>query len=112
MTFRRTADTFEAGAHTLFREYYTDTAILEKEYRQMQNFLFIAFFRKCVQVKKHNTKDAIDSWNLTNKQDWHISELSQLGVRSRKYFPSPYSGQESLLSAFDEYYLSGLKASS
>ena len=32
MTFRRTADTFEAGAHTLSREYYTDTAILEKEY--------------------------------------------------------------------------------
>ena len=46
MTFRRTADTFEAGAHTLFREYYTDTAILEKEYRQMQNFLFIDFFQK------------------------------------------------------------------
>ena len=52
MTFRRTADTFEARAHTLFREYYTDTAILEKEYRQMQNFLFIAFFRKYGQVKK------------------------------------------------------------
>ena len=46
MTFRRTADTFEAGAHTLFREYYKDTAILDKEYRQMQNFLFMAFFRK------------------------------------------------------------------
>ena len=30
MTFKRTADTFEAGAHTLSREYYTDTAILEK----------------------------------------------------------------------------------
>jgi len=59
----------------------------------------------------HNTKDAIDFWDLTNKQDWHISELSQLGVSSRKYFPSPYSGQESLLSAFDEYYLRELKAS-
>lgn len=56
MTFRRTADTFEAGTHTLFREYYTDTAILEKEYRQMQNFLFIAFFRKCGQVKKTQYK--------------------------------------------------------
>ena len=35
MTFKRTADTFEAGAHTLSREYYTDTAILEKEYQQI-----------------------------------------------------------------------------
>ena len=52
MIFKRTADTFEAGAHTLSREYYTDTAILEKEYQQMQNFLFIAFFRKCGQVEK------------------------------------------------------------
>ena len=56
MTFRRTADTFEAGTHTLFREYYTDTAILEKEYRQMHNFLFMAFFRKCYQVKNAQYK--------------------------------------------------------
>ena len=56
MTFRRTADTFEAESHILFREYYIDTTILEKEYRQMQNFLFIAFFRKCGQVKKTQYK--------------------------------------------------------
>ena len=35
MIFKRTADTFEAGAHTLSREYYTDTSILEKEYQQI-----------------------------------------------------------------------------
>ena len=35
MTFKRTADTFEAEAHTLSREYYTDTSILEKEYQQI-----------------------------------------------------------------------------
>jgi hypothetical protein len=69
------------------------------------------FSENVVRSKEHNTKDAIDFWGLTNKQDWHISELSQLSVRSRKYFSSPYSGQESLLSAFDEYYLRGLKAS-
>ena len=74
-------------------------------------FCLWLFSENVFRSKKHNTKDAIDFWDLTNKQDWHISELSQLGVRSRKYFPSPYSGQESLLAAFDEYYLSELKAS-
>jgi len=69
------------------------------------------FTEDVIKSKKHNTKDAIDFWDLTNKQDWHISELSQLGVKSRKYFPSPYSGQESLLAAFDEYYLGELNAS-
>ena len=59
MTFRRTADTFEAEAHTLFRKYYIDTAILEKVYRQMHNFLFMAFFRKCGQVKKTQYKECL-----------------------------------------------------
>ena len=59
MTFRRTADTFEAEAHTLFREYYIDTAILEKENRQMHNFLFMAFFRKCGRVKKTQYKECL-----------------------------------------------------
>ena len=41
---------------------------------------------------------------MTNKQDWYISELSQLGIQSKKYSPAPYSGQESLLAAFDKHY--------
>jgi len=54
--------------------------------------------------KKHKLQDAIDFWDMTNKQDWHISELSQLGIQSKKYSPAPYSGQESLLAAFDKHY--------
>ena len=46
---------------------------------------------------------------MTNKQDWKISELSQLGIQSTKYSPAPYSGQESLLAAFDKYYLDNLE---
>ncbi|MBE0411049.1 MAG: hypothetical protein IBX69_15115 [Anaerolineales bacterium] len=30
---------------------------------------------------------------MTNQQDWHVCELSQLGVRSRAYRPSPYSNK-------------------
>ena len=46
---------------------------------------------------------------MTNKQDWKISELSQLGIQSKKYNPAPYSSQESLLAAFDKYYLDTLE---
>ena len=46
--------------------------------------------------------DAVKFWDMTNRQDWHVCELSQLGVSSRAYTPSPYSGQESLLAAFDQ----------
>jgi glycine betaine catabolism A len=46
--------------------------------------------------------DAIDFWDLTNREDWSISELSQLGIQSRAYKPGPYAQREELLRAFDE----------
>jgi Rieske 2Fe-2S family protein len=46
-------------------------------------------------------QDAVQFWDLTNRQDWEICEATQLGVGSRVYSPAPYSGQESLLAAFD-----------
>jgi Rieske 2Fe-2S family protein len=47
-------------------------------------------------------EDAIEFWDLTNRQDWKIVEASQAGIRSRGYQPGPYSYREELLSAFDE----------
>jgi Rieske 2Fe-2S family protein len=41
--------------------------------------------------------DAIDFWDDTNREDWHVSELSQLGISSRGYRPGPYSPREGLL---------------
>lgn len=49
--------------------------------------------------------DAISFWDLTNREDWGISELSQAGISSRAYMPGPYSTRESLLHAFDEVVL-------
>jgi Rieske 2Fe-2S family protein len=48
--------------------------------------------------------DAIDFWDLTNRQDWHVCELTQAGVASRAYAPGPYANQEGLLAAFDRHY--------
>jgi len=45
--------------------------------------------------------DAIDFWDLTNREDWRIAELSQAGIQSRAYTPGPYSKREELLRAFD-----------
>jgi Rieske 2Fe-2S family protein len=50
--------------------------------------------------------DAIEFWNVTNRQDWHICELSQAGIASRVYAPGPYSPRESIPAAWDRAYLS------
>ena len=46
--------------------------------------------------------DAVQFWDLTNREDWWIAEQSQAGINSRVYQPSPYSEREELLWSFDE----------
>jgi glycine betaine catabolism A len=53
--------------------------------------------------------DAIEFWDMTNKQDWHVCELSQQGIASRAYEPGPYSSRESIPAAWDRYYLSVMR---
>ena len=48
-----------------------------------------------------NPDDGVDFWDMTNRQDWHICEMSQLGVVSRMYTPGPYSQRECLSAQFD-----------
>ncbi|HET9392843.1 MAG TPA: aromatic ring-hydroxylating dioxygenase subunit alpha [Candidatus Rubrimentiphilum sp.] len=52
-----------------------------------------------------DSSDVVDFWDLTNRQDWAVNELTQAGVASRAYTPGPYSQQEGLLHAFDRHYL-------
>jgi len=53
----------------------------------------------------YNPDDAIEFWDMTNKQDWHVCELSQQGIGSRAYTPGPYSPRESIPAAWDREYL-------
>jgi phenylpropionate dioxygenase-like ring-hydroxylating dioxygenase large terminal subunit len=46
--------------------------------------------------------DVIDFWDEVNRQDWHVSELSQQGISSRAYRPGLYSPREGLLWDFDQ----------
>ena len=55
-------------------------------------------------------EDAIEFWDVTNKQDWHVCELSQQGIASRAYEPGPYSSREKIPAAWDEYYLRVMNA--
>ncbi len=48
---------------------------------------------------------SVEFWDLTNRQDWHVNELTQLGLQSRAYAPGPYSNAEGLLNAFDTHYM-------
>jgi Rieske 2Fe-2S family protein len=49
--------------------------------------------------------DAIEFWDMTNRQDWRVCELSQQGIESRAYRPGPYSPRESIPAAWDREYL-------
>ena len=56
----------------------------------------------------YNPDDGVEFWDLTNRQDWHVCELSQAGVQSRSYTPGPYSRREGLSAAFDQEVLRSL----
>jgi phenylpropionate dioxygenase-like ring-hydroxylating dioxygenase large terminal subunit len=49
--------------------------------------------------------DAIQFWDMVNRQDWHVCELSQQGIASSAYEPGPYSARESIPAAWDREYL-------
>ncbi len=45
--------------------------------------------------------DAVDFWDMVNRQDWYVCELTQKGVRTKGYTAGRYSGEESDVHAFD-----------
>lgn len=59
------------------------------------------------EIKKpdFNPWDAIEFWDITNKQDWALSDLAQQGISSKGYQPGPYSNREELLLALDRFVL-------
>ena len=51
-----------------------------------------------------NVQDAIEFWDVTNRQDWEIVERSHRGIASSRYEPGPYSPRESIPAAWDREY--------
>jgi Rieske 2Fe-2S family protein len=54
-------------------------------------------------------EDAVEFWDVTNREDWAISERSQQGISSRGYTPGPYSNRETQLWEFDRFILSRVR---
>jgi Rieske 2Fe-2S family protein len=59
------------------------------------------FHRDELQKPDFDAAGVVEFWDTTNRQDWHVCELSQAGISSRAYTPGPYSNREDLLFAFD-----------
>jgi glycine betaine catabolism A len=57
--------------------------------------------------------DAIDFWDQVNREDWHVCELTNQGVRTRGYVAGRYSAEEVDVHAFDvmvaERYMEALR---
>ena len=45
--------------------------------------------------------DAVDFWDMVNRQDWYVCELAQKGVKTKGYTAGRYSGEEADTHAFD-----------
>jgi glycine betaine catabolism A len=57
--------------------------------------------------------DAVEFWDQVNREDWHVCELAQKGLRSRGYTAGRYTTHEGDVHAFDsmvgERYLAALR---
>ncbi|MGQ0798102.1 MAG: aromatic ring-hydroxylating oxygenase subunit alpha [Methanobacteriota archaeon] len=52
--------------------------------------------------------DAVEMWDLINRQDWNVCELTQKGMRSRAWKGGRYSSQEPQVHDFDSYVMERL----
>jgi Rieske 2Fe-2S family protein len=53
-------------------------------------------------------RGAVEFWDVTNKQDWELSDLAQQGISTVGYRPGPYSNREELLLGLDRFVLDRL----
>lgn len=63
------------------------------------------FHRDEIAKPDFNARDAVEFWDITNRQDWELCERAQQGIRSQGYRPGPYSNREELLLALDRFVL-------
>ena len=57
-----------------------------------------------VEADKVDTIDvsgAVEFWDITNREDYHVVEMQQQGTRSRSWTAGRYSNQEASVHAFD-----------
>ncbi|MEM7280773.1 MAG: aromatic ring-hydroxylating dioxygenase subunit alpha [Pseudomonadota bacterium] len=72
-----------------------------------QVFIETEWFFSPEQIAKEgfDPADAIEFWDITNKQDWQLCENMMLGVRSAGYRQGRYHWWEEYVHAFDRWYV-------
>ena len=77
---------------------------------KIQNDCFFLLHPDVISEPKHMERfqSAIEFWDLTNRQDWHVCEQMQLGIQSRRFERGRYSPQEDILYALDKEVLKAL----
>ena len=60
--------------------------------------------RSAVETPGFSAADAVEFWDMTNRQDWGLCERVQRGATSLGYSPGPYHTSERCVHAFDQWY--------
>jgi phenylpropionate dioxygenase-like ring-hydroxylating dioxygenase large terminal subunit len=66
------------------------------------------FHPDAIAAADFDASDAVEFWDLTNRQDWELSERAHEGISTLGYRPGPYSNREELLVGFDRFVLERL----
>ncbi len=97
---------------TLFVSPHPDYVLTHRIERRCSNVTRIVcdwlFPPDIISQSGFDSTTAVEFWDVTNRQDWAVCELTQLGVQSSAYRPGPYSNLESVLAAFDRHYLDAI----
>src|SRR5437899_3360300 len=56
-----------------------------------------------METEGFDPSDAVDLWDLINRQDWSVCQRTQLGTQSRAWRGGRFSGQESQVHDFEKY---------
>jgi phenylpropionate dioxygenase-like ring-hydroxylating dioxygenase large terminal subunit len=66
------------------------------------------FHPDAIAAPDFDASDAVLFWDLTNRQDWELSDRAHEGIGTLGYRPGPYSNREELLVGFDRFVLERL----
>jgi len=60
------------------------------------------FEPRAIEAPDFDPSDAMEFWDMTNRQDWRVCELAQMGAGSRGYTAGRYSLEETDTHRFDQ----------
>ena len=60
------------------------------------------FEPETIALPDFDPSDAIEFWDMVNRQDWEVCELVQRGIGSRGHVPGRYTDTETTVHAFDQ----------